>query len=185
MNAKAVQLNKELVKAIKEITLKEPEDVLRMRTGHMDPPAGSWNQYFTNHIFADGEIRALGYLGMTTVDHCLRDDAFTMKQVRIVAGFLLPFGGEFLSYAGLRTLWGYVKRFIDLVNECDEKKDLIEVCRSLMIYVNYTHAWTHLYAPWGSGGTAFNFQSAEELKALQPFAKAEKELKKDYPYDRQ
>jgi hypothetical protein len=80
MNAKAVELNKELIAEIKEITLNEPIDVKRMRTGLMDPPAGSWNQYFTTHLFADGEIRALGYLGMTTVDHCLRDDKFTMEQ---------------------------------------------------------------------------------------------------------
>lgn len=184
MNVKAAELKNELNVAIEKITLNEPIDVKRMRKGLMDPPAGSWNQFFTNHLFADGEIRALGYLGMTTIDHCLRNDLFTMEHVRVVANFLLPFGGEFLCYAGLRELWGYLKRFIDLLNECDVKADLCEVCRSLMIYVNYTHAWTHLYAPWGSGGTAFMFESKEDLAGLDRYVKSEAELKKDYPYDR-
>lgn len=184
MNTKSTVLKREIDAAIKKITINEPIDVKRMRNGLMNPPAGAWNQYFTNHLFADGEIRALGYLGMTTVDHCLRDDLFTMQQVRVVASFLLPFGGEFLCYAGLRELWSFLKRFIDLINECEEKSDLVEVCRSLMIYVNYTHAWTHLYAPWGSGGTAYNFKSKEDLAGLSEFVKSEEELKKDYPFDR-
>ncbi len=184
MNNKAVELKKEIDAAIEKITLNEPIDVKRMRKGLMEPPAGAWNQYFTNHLFADGEIRALGYLGMTTVDHLLRDNLFNMEQVRVVAGFLLPFGGEFLAYAGLRELWGYLKRFIDLINECEEKADLVEVCRSLMIYVNYTHAWTHLHAPWGAGGTAFLFESKEERAGLEEFFKSEEGLKKDYPYNR-
>jgi hypothetical protein len=184
MNEKAIALQKEIEAAIKEITLNEPMDVKRMRTGLMEPPAGSYNQYFTNHLFADGEIRALGYLGMTTVDHCLRDPLFSMEQVRVVAGFLLPFGGQFLEYAGLRTMYGYLKRFIDLINECEVKEDLVSVCRVLMIYVNYTHAWTHLYAPWGSGGTQFMFKSKEQMEGLTGLYKPETELKKDYPLDR-
>ena len=62
MNAKAVELNKELIAEIKEITLNEPIDVKRMRMGLMDPPAGSWNQYFTTHLFADGELERLDIL---------------------------------------------------------------------------------------------------------------------------
>lgn len=184
MNKKAEQLKKEIDAGIKEITLNEPIDVKRMRLGLMDPPAGSWNQYFTNHFFADAELRGLGYIGMGLIDHALRDDLFTINQIRVMAGYLLPFSGEFLEYAGLRTVWNYVKRFIELINECDSKEDLREVCRSLLIYVNYTHAWTHLYAPWGNGGAAYNFRSKEDIGEVIKFYKTEEELKKSYPYDR-
>jgi hypothetical protein len=183
MNAKAEQLKKELDKQTKEITLKEPMDSKRMRLGLMDPPAGSWNQYFTNHFFADAEIRGLG-MNLSTIDHCLRDDLFTMEQIRVMAGFMLPFSGEFLDYAGLRSVWGYIKRFLELLKECDNKKDLIGVCRSLLYYINYTHAWTHLYAPWGNGGAAYNFRSKEEIEDINKFYKSEKELKKEFPFDR-
>ena len=183
MNEKAEQLKKELDEKLKEITLNEPEESKRLRLGLMDPSAGAWNQFFTTHFFADAEIRGLG-MNLSTIDHCLRDDLFSMEQIRVMAGFMLPFSGEFLDYSGLRSVWSYIKSFIDLVNECDNKEDLVGVCRSLVYYINYTHAWTHLFAPWGNGGAGYNFRSKEDIEEVTKFHKAESVLKKEYPFDR-
>ena len=127
-----------------------------------------------------------GNLGMSlnTIDHCLRDARFSMEQIRVIAGYMLPFSGEFLDYAGLRDTWKYLKEFIDMVNTIDEKDDLKNVCRSLMVYVNYVHAWTHLMAPWGNGGAGYNFRSKEENEALSKYYLSEDYLKTQYPFDR-
>jgi len=149
----------------------------------MDPSAGSYNQFFTTHFFADAEIRGLG-MNLSTIDHCLRDDLFSMDQIRVMAGYMLPFSGEFLDYAGLRSVWNYLKRFLDLIKECKNKNDLTGVCRSLIYYINYTHAWTHLFAPWGNGGAGYNFRSKEDIDEIAKYHKKEATLKKEFPYDR-
>ncbi len=183
MNARCEELARILDEEREKLTLNEPDDSKRMRLGLMDPPAGAYNQYFTNHFFADAEIRGLG-MNMNTIDHCLRDDRFTMEQIRVIAGYMLPFSGEFLDYAGLRDTWKYLKEFIDMINSIDEKEDLRNVCRSLMIYLNYVHAWTHLMAPWGNGGAGYNFRSKEENEALSRYYLTEESLKANYPFDR-
>lgn len=183
MNVKAEQLKKELDLGIKEITIDEPIDITRLRFGLMDPPAGSWNQYFTTLLFAKSECIRLG-MDISTIYHCLRNDLFTMAQIKAMVGFMLPFTGEFLDYAGLRSVWAYLKRFIDLVNECEDKNDVTGVCRSLIYYVFYTHAWTHLYAPWGNGGAEYNFKPKEDIDKISKFYKKESDLKNDFPYDR-
>lgn len=183
MNARCEELAKILDVEREKLTLTEPDDSKRLRLGLMDPPAGAYNQYFTNHFFADAEIRGMG-MAINTIDHCLRDDRFTMEQIRVIASYSLPFSGEFLEYAGLRDVWRYTKEFIGLINTVDEKDDLKSICRSLMVYVNYVHAWTHLMAPWGNGGAAYNFRSKEENDALAKYYLTEEGLKKAYPFDR-
>ena len=184
MNAKAEKLRQELDEAIDKITINEPIDSKRCRLGLMDPPAGAWNQYFTNHFFADAELRGMGANSLTIIDHAINSDLFNIEQVRVIVDYTLPFSGEFLDYAGFRDTWAFIKRFIDLAHECDVKADLKDVCRSLMIFVNYTHAWSHLFAPWGAGGAGYNFRSKEEIDDIVKYYKEEEELKKDYPYDR-
>ena len=183
MNARCEELAKILDAEREKLTIEEPMDSKRLRLGLMDPPAGAYNQYFTNHFFADAEIRGLG-MNLNTIDHCLRDDKFTMEQIRVIAGYMRPFSGEFLDYAGLRDVWKYLSEFIEMINTIDEKEDLKNVCRALMIYMNYVHAWTHFYAPWGAGGSAFNFRSKEERAGLEAYFASEDALKKAYPFDR-
>lgn len=183
MNARCEELVKILDEEREKITLCEPDDSKRLRLGLMDPPAGAYNQYFTNHFFADAEIRGIG-MSINTIYHCLRDDKFSMEQIRVIAGFMLPFSGEFLDYAGLRDVWKYVKEFNELIDTIDEKADLCGLCKSLIVYVNYVHAWTHLMAPWGNGGAAYNFRSKEENEALAKYYLNEDDLKKHYPFDR-
>ena len=183
MNARCEELAKILDEEREKLTIAEPDDSKRLRLGLMDPPAGAYGQYFTNHFFADAEIRGLG-MNMNTIDHCLRDDRFTMEQIRVIAGYMLPFSGEFLDYAGLRDVWKSLQEFIDMINTIDEKEDLRNVCRSLMIYMNYVHAWTHLMAPWGNGGAGYNFRSKEENEALSKYYLSEESLKEAYPFDR-
>lgn len=183
MNKRCEELAKIIDAKREEITINEPEDSKRVRLGLMDPPAGAYNQFFTSCFFCDGEVRGLG-MSLNMIDHCLRDEKFTMAQIRVIAGYVLPFSGEYLEYAGLKSVWLYLKEFIELLNTVDEKQDLQGLCRSLMIYVNYMHAWTHLMAPWGAGGHMYNFTSKEENEAVKGFYLEEDALKKHYPLDR-
>ena len=116
MNARCEELAKILDAEREKLTIEEPMDSKRLRLGLMDPPAGAYNQYFTNHFFADAEIRGLG-MNLNTIDHCLRDDKFTMEQIRVIAGYMLPFSGEFLDYAGLRDVWKYPVSYTHLAGQ--------------------------------------------------------------------
>lgn len=183
MNVKAEELKRELDQATETITINEPDDSKRMRLGLMDPPAGSYNQYFTNHFFGDAELRGSG-MNLNTIFHCLRDPLFNLEQIRVIAEFMLRFSGMYIGYAGCSDAWTRISRYLDLLHECNNKEDLVDVTRSLIIYVNYLHAWTHLYAPWGAGGAGYNYVSKEEAEYNLKFRKSEVALKGDYPYDR-
>lgn len=181
MNAKALKLKLDLEQAIKDITLNEPEGVKRMRTGTMTPPAGAYKQFFTTLFFADAEVRGITQPSLITIDHCLRDDLFTVEHVRVLAGYMLPFSGEFLDYAGLREIWGFLKRFLDVLAEVDSKSDMAAVCRALLVYTYYYHAWTHLAAPWGSGGAEFTFKSKEDQADVEKFRLSNAAMEKMFP----
>ncbi len=181
MNKKALQLKADLEQATKDITLCEPTGVKRMRTGTMTPPAGAYNQFFTTLFFADAEVRGITQPSLITIDHCLRDDLFTIDHVRVLAGYMLPFSGEFLDYAGLREIWGFLERFLDVLTEVDSKAEMAAVCRALLVYTYYYHAWTHLAAPWGNGGAAFNFKTKEDVADVERFRLTDAEMEKMFP----
>ena len=164
--SEAMQLKKEIDEEIKAIWLEEPDEVKKLRMGVIDSGAGSYGQYFTTYFFADGEVRALGYLALTTVLSAIGDPEFELSHIYRMSRMLLPVCAEFLGYCGLNKLWEFVRRYLDIMEKVDSREELEELVRSLVLYVNCIHGWVHFYAPWGLG-TQFRFKTKEDARELQ------------------
>ncbi len=159
------RLKREIDAEIKRIWLEEPEEIKKMSMGIIDSGAGSYGQYFTTLVFADGEVRALGYLCLTTILQTIDDPHFDMDHIRKLSKTLIPVCAEFLGYCGLTTLWEYNRRFLELVDKVDDRRELRGLVRSLILYVNRIHGWMHFRFPWGFG-TQFRQKTKEHMKEL-------------------
>jgi hypothetical protein len=164
--SKATQLKKDLDEEIQAIWLNEPDEIKKLRMGIIDSKAGSYGQYFTTYLFVDGEVRALGYLSLTTILNTIRDPGFELSHIYKLSRSLLPVCAEFLGYCGLNKVWEFIRRYLDTMEEIDSREELKDLVRSLTLYVNRMHGWVHFYAPWGLG-TQFRFKTEEDAKELQ------------------
>jgi hypothetical protein len=142
----------EVTAETQRIWLNEPEEVRKLRLGLVETGAGSKGQYFTTLVFANGEVRALGYLSLTTLEICAKDSEFDLPQLRKVAKSLLAVSGEYLGYSGFDKIWNYLSRLLALINEAESKAGFAEAISALRLYVNRMNGWVHFYFPWAVGG---------------------------------
>jgi hypothetical protein len=168
------KLKREIDEEIQKIWLEEPEEIKRLFRGLIDSGAGSYGQYFTTLVFADGEVRALGYICLTGILQAIDDSDFDMVHIRKLSKMLVPVCGEFLGYAGLPKVWEFCKRFLDLVDRVESRDELRGLVRSLVLYVNRMHGWMHFYFPWGLG-TQFRTKTEEDLEELKKLITKKKE----------
>ena len=162
----ATQLMKEINEEIQAIWLNEPDEIKKLRMGIIDSGAGSYGQYFTTYIFVDGEVRALGYLSLTTILNAIGDPEFELPHIYKLSRQLLSVCSEFLGYCGLKKVLEFVSRYLEIMEKVDSREELKELVRSLVLYVNRMHGWVHFYAPWGLG-TQFPFKTKEDVDDLQ------------------
>lgn len=152
----------EIENEIKKIWLEEPVELKKIRLGYIDSQAGSYGQYFSTYVFVDGEIRALGYLGYSTLLKLVDDPKFDLYHLKEVARGLLPVCAEFLGYCGLKKVWEFTKTFLKMLDVIDDRKDLKDIVRLLTLYANRLHGWVHFYFPWGLG-VFFPLRSGKDL----------------------
>lgn len=164
INALKAEVNKE----VEAIWLNEPIEIKKLRHGYIDSGAGSYGQYFTTFVFADGEVRALGYLCLTTIQTFIGDDDFSLPQIRKAAKNLLTVCGEYLNYSGFQKIWDFVSRFMSILDRAESKEGLYELASALTLYVNRMHGWLHFYFPWSLGAHMKIATAADvaEMRAL-------------------
>ena len=167
-------LRREIAEEVDRIWLDEPDEVRKFRLGVIDSGAGSYGQYFTTLVFADGEVRALGYLCYTTILNAVKDPDFGLEHVRKLAKMLVPVCAEFLGYCGLTKIWDFSRRFLELIERVESKEELEDVVRSLVLYVNRIHGWMHFYFPWGLG-SQYRQRTKEDIEELSLLIKNREE----------
>lgn len=160
------KLKREIDTEIERIWIEEPEEVKKLRLGIIDSGAGSYGQYFTTLVFADGEVRALGYLCLSGILRAIDDPDFDLGHIRKLSKILVPVCAEFLGYAGLTRVWEFNRRFLGLIDRVESRDDLRGLVRSLVLYVNRMHGWLHFYFPWGLG-TQFRMKKKQEMEELR------------------
>jgi hypothetical protein len=159
-------LRSDVEKEIDRIWLEEPEELLKMRMGFIDSGAGSYGQYFTTLVFADGEVRALGYICFTGIQNAIEDSNFDLKHIQSLSKILVPVCAEFLGYCGLNKIWEFSRKYLDIVSRAESKDGLKELVRSLALYVNRMHGWIHYYFPWGVG-SQYRQKTKEDIEMLR------------------
>jgi hypothetical protein len=129
-----------------------PTEVLKIfHYGIIDSEAGSYGQYFTTMVFAEGDCRALAFYNANNLLIVAEETRFDLEHLKTLARLYLPLGSEFLGYCGLKKIWEYTQDVLgslDTLKTIDEYKELIN---ALNTYVAVVHGWIHHYFPWNIG----------------------------------
>lgn len=141
-------LASELAAAAQAITLAEPEDVVRLRSGEV-PDAGSFDQYFSVWVAAHGMVRDFVVSTLFPIYGALRSHG--LESARLIYGTVAVTYHFSLKYHGFAQLAEFATRFHSLLEQSDDHEEVEGVFEQLLLYANLTYAWSHQAFPWYLG----------------------------------
>lgn len=145
-----------------------PDEVLKIfRYGIIDSQAGSYGQYFTTMVFAEGDCRALAFYNANNLLIVAEEKSFTLDHLKIMARLYLPLGSEFLGYCGLQKIWEFTQEVLGALDSVKNKEDYKELINALNTYVAVVHGWIHHYFPWNIGELFPQRKKAEIMKMAE------------------
>lgn len=163
-----------ITKETRDIWLREPEDVKKLVEGVIDCRAGTYGQYFSTLVFADGEIRALGIYCAFGLVKAAQLEHFTLENLKAMARFLLDVAPGFLAYCGLKQVGRFTVEILEALDTVKTKEEFSDLIMAYMCYCNRVHMWMLLLFPWGVG-SEFTYTTPEET-----YAKTYAEVKEIY-----
>jgi len=163
MTNKARELAAAIKKEVDKMWVEEPIENKRLRLGCLDSRAGSYSQYFSTLVFADGETRALGYIVLSGCMKAVQNPKFDLERIREMIRILLPISTEYLGYSGFPKIRDFGRTLLSILDEIDNKEDFEEILANFTLYANLFHGWIHLYFPWFLG-EFFPLKTKENLK---------------------
>jgi hypothetical protein len=166
MSAVVDQLLADLEAETDRIWLEEPEEIKAMRLGVFTSGAGSYDQYFSNLVFINGDMRALStWITPSVILNALDDESFSLEQCqRLFAWTNLVFV-DFLAYCGFVKYAELAQRIIAAAEEIESKDEYRTVIEAWYRYANRMYLWVHQVFPWGLG-TAFPKLSPDDLEFM-------------------
>ncbi len=145
------------------IWLDEPEEIKAMRLGVFTSGAGSYDQYFSNLVFINGDMRALStWITPSVILGSLDDETFTLEQCQKLFAWTNLVFVDFLAYCGFTTYAEFAQRIVAAAEEIASKDEFREVVSAWYRYANRMYLWVHQVFPWGLG-VAFPKLSDEDL----------------------
>jgi hypothetical protein len=151
MSNKAKELAAAIKKEVDKMWVEEPIENKRLRLGCLESKPGSYSQYFSTLVFADGETRALGYIVLSGCMKAVQSPKFDLERIREMIRILLPISTEYLGYSGYPKIREFGRTFLSILDEIDNKEDFEEILANFTLYANLFHGWIHLYFPWFLG----------------------------------
>lgn len=148
-----------------EASRREPEELIRVRTGK-NSGMGSCGQYFSTWEFVYSLLRDVSMYTLYPVARICRDSSFSLQQLKKIYMEIIPTYMNLLGSYGLKTLHGLTAEFRKLI-----EKDLLtreEFCYLIDAFVFYTNMlsqWAYFQYPWGIGSACFRFDD-EHLKYI-------------------
>ncbi len=150
MSRKAKELAEAIKKEIDEMWVEEPVETRRLRLGCLESRPGSYNQYFSTLVFADGETRAC-YNVLAGCMRAVQNPKFGLEQLRELVRIVLPIYVEYLGYSGFPKVREFGRTLFSILDEIDNKEDFEEILADFALYANLFHGWIHFYFPWFLG----------------------------------
>jgi hypothetical protein len=128
-----------------------------IHSGQAPSKPGSKDSYFAAMLFANSEVRTLGYY---VFDNILKIAAthpeFDLKHLIVLYRELVPAPAEFLGYVGTEFLRNSHRKIDDLIaanvekntNQSEAREDLLAMVSVLAQYINLLNAQNLLLFPW-------------------------------------
>ena len=73
---------------------------------------------------------------------------FTADQLKYLTKEMMPGAGAYVGYSGFPTLWKRIKGVIDVMDEIEDRDDLLDLLGSLHLYASHLKAYIHHFFPW-------------------------------------
>lgn len=133
------------------------ENIKTVHSGRAPSNPGSKDSYFATMLFANSEVRTLGYY---ILDNILKLAAtcpeFELKHLVILYRELVSAPAEFLGYVGTDFLRDSHRQIDDLItsnveknaNQSEAREDLLAMVSVLAQFINLLNAQNLLLFPW-------------------------------------
>ena len=130
------------------IRVDPPEEVVKVvHYRIVDSRAGTDGQALSNWFFSATDIRYVqAYL--YNIIRLAFDEKYTLAQIKTMAKTMVAQPAEFAGYCGFHKVWEYAKAVIDVLDEMENRNDVLDLLNSLNLYASNMNAWIHHYFPW-------------------------------------
>ena len=169
MDWKAVK--DKIEKETERIEFTPPDEVLKIfHYGILESGAGSYGQYFTTMVFAEGDCRALAFYNANNLLLVAEEESFTLEHLKTMAGLYLRVSSEFLGYCGLKRIWEFTQDILASLDTVKTKEEYKELINAFNAYVATVHGWIHHYFPWNIG-ELFPQKKKEDIQKMGELSK--------------
>jgi hypothetical protein len=130
------------------IRMNPPEEVVKIvHYRIVDSQAGTDQQALSNWFFSATDIRYVqAYL--YNILRLAMDEKYTTAQIKIMTKTMLAQPAEFAGYCGFHKIWDFTKPLLEILDEMDDRDDVLDLLNSLLLYSSNLNAWIHHYFPW-------------------------------------
>ncbi len=154
------------------VWLAEPEEVRALRLGIFPSGAGTHDQYFSNMVFVNGDMRALSsWITPAVILRALDDDRFSLDQCTDLFAWTNLVNADFLAYCGFVTYASFVHEIVAAFDQIESKENLSKLLASWYRYASRMYFWVHQVFPW-SLGSAFPRPSEDDLDFMRRHAQS-------------
>jgi hypothetical protein len=165
--SKVTELRTDIEDETTRIWETEPDEIRAMRLGVFASGAGSYDQYFSNLVFVNGDMRALStWITPAVILRTLNDDDFSLEQAKKVFEWTNLVNVDFLAYCGFVKFGEFAHRIVDAYDEIETKEELNELLRAWYAYANRMYMWVHAAFPWGLG-VAFPALTPDDVSFME------------------
>jgi hypothetical protein len=146
------ELYSAIVQETDRIWADEPDEIRAMRLGVFTAGPGTHDQYFSNLVFINGDLRTLStWTTPKIMLKCLSDDSFTLEQCQQLFAWINLGSVDFLAYCGFVKLGRFARSIIASYDGMQSKADFAHILEAWYVYANRLYFWVHQAFPWGLG----------------------------------
>ncbi len=138
----------ELSRAREAIWETMPEEVRRLGSGIQPRGTGSFGQYFTPLMFAEGLIRNAGDELLWNLREVAADETSDLPTVKKFIDLTLDKKAHFLDFIGLPETGALFLKVVSAIQTTDDRATIVKLLDAAMIYANRMHLWIDSVFPW-------------------------------------
>lgn len=138
----------ELAKAREAIWETMPDEVRRLGAGIQPRGTGSFGQYFTPLMFAEGLIRNAGDELLWNLREVAADRSSDLATVKKFIVLTMDKKAHFVDFIGLPETGALFLRVVSAIEQTDDRATIVKLLDAAMIYANRMHLWIDSVFPW-------------------------------------
>jgi len=147
-----------------------PKDVMNViHYGVIETECGTKKLSMGNWFFSFTDIRYVGAYLYQIMNLSL-DTSYTLKQLKFMVSSMISQPAEFAGYGGFKILKEFVTESLKVMDEINDREELLTLLNSLFLYASHLHTWINHYFPWNYN-FAFPIRTKEEIKDMQKYIK--------------